>query len=172
MRAHVDPGLRHGDDDVGVAEAERRQQLDRCVGIGDALADEVLAGDAEMGAARRRAGRTISEAERNSTSTSGTPAMRAAIVARAARLATSASPARAKNAAAFSCRRPFEGTARIRGGPARAHRRRSRDAVEPERAADGRNRRRRAEVLQQPVVAAAADDRLAVGAPRIVRPRR
>ena len=29
MRAHVDPGLRHGDHDIGVAEAERRQQARR-----------------------------------------------------------------------------------------------------------------------------------------------
>ena len=46
--AHVDPGLRHGDDDIGVAKAERRQQLDCAVGVGEGLAHEIFAGDAEM----------------------------------------------------------------------------------------------------------------------------
>ena len=53
--AHVDPGLRHRHDDVGVAEAKRRQHLDRLVRIRDLLADQVLAGDAEMGRPRWRA---------------------------------------------------------------------------------------------------------------------
>ena len=62
-RSHVDPGLRRGDDDIGAAEAERRQQREALVGVGDLLAHEVLAGDAEM---RRAAASwpTISEAER------------------------------------------------------------------------------------------------------------
>ena len=51
--AHVDPGLRHGDDHVGMAEAERGQHLHRLVRIRDLLAHQVLAGDAEM---RRAAG--------------------------------------------------------------------------------------------------------------------
>ena len=46
---HVDPGLRHGHHDIGVAEAQRRQHLHGRVGIRDLLAHEVLAGDAEMG---------------------------------------------------------------------------------------------------------------------------
>ena len=45
---------------------------------------------------------------------------RAAVVARAARLALSTRPARAKKAAAFSCSRPFDGTARI-SGPSLMH---------------------------------------------------
>ena len=49
--ADVDPGLRHCDDDRGLAEAERRQQLDLSSRVGKALADQILAGDAEMGAA-------------------------------------------------------------------------------------------------------------------------
>ena len=51
--AHIDPGLRRGDDDIGVPEAERRQQLDLAFGL--RLAHQILAGDAEM----RRAGGEI-----------------------------------------------------------------------------------------------------------------
>ena len=49
--AHVDPGLRHRDDDVGVTEAERRQHGHARVGVGHRLADQILARDAEMHAA-------------------------------------------------------------------------------------------------------------------------
>ena len=42
----VDPAIRHGDDHVGAAEAERRQELDRAVDIGQRLADQILAGNA------------------------------------------------------------------------------------------------------------------------------
>ena len=55
--AHVDPGLRHGDDDIGEAEAEPVDQHHLPVGIGDHLAHQVLAGDAEMHRALRRAAR-------------------------------------------------------------------------------------------------------------------
>ena len=47
--AHVDPRLRRGDDDIGVAEAELREQDDLAVGL--RLAHQILAGDAEMGGA-------------------------------------------------------------------------------------------------------------------------
>ena len=50
-RAHVDPGLRRGDDHVGLAEAERRDQLEPGVGVQNLLAHQILAGDAEMGGA-------------------------------------------------------------------------------------------------------------------------
>ena len=46
--AHVDPGLRHGDGDIGEAEAEPVDEHDPPVGIGDQLAHQVFAGDAEM----------------------------------------------------------------------------------------------------------------------------
>ena len=46
--AHVDPGLRHRDHDIGEAEAEPFDQHHAPVGIGDHLAHQVLAGDAEM----------------------------------------------------------------------------------------------------------------------------
>ena len=49
--AHVDPARRHGDDDIGVTEAELLEKFDPPFGIGDFFADEVLAGDAEMDAA-------------------------------------------------------------------------------------------------------------------------
>ena len=48
MRAHVDPGLRHRDHDIGLAEAEPVDQHHALLGVGDRLADLVLAGDAEM----------------------------------------------------------------------------------------------------------------------------
>ena len=51
--ADVDPGLRHGDDDVGLAEAERCQQHHAGIGVGDLLAHQILTGDAEMGGAGR-----------------------------------------------------------------------------------------------------------------------
>ena len=37
-----------GDDDIGVPEAERRKQFNLALGIGDFLAHEILARDAEM----------------------------------------------------------------------------------------------------------------------------
>ena len=61
--AHVDPGLRHRDHDIGVAEAEPVDQHDMLVGIGDLLAHQVLAGDAEMHHALRQLV-AISAAER------------------------------------------------------------------------------------------------------------
>ena len=62
--AHVDPGLRHRHDDIGVAEAERLEQHDARVGVGDHLAHQVFAGDAEMHGALRQQLPVISEAER------------------------------------------------------------------------------------------------------------
>ena len=46
--AHVDPSLRHGDDDVGVAEAQRRQKLHFASASAIVLAHEIFAGHAEM----------------------------------------------------------------------------------------------------------------------------
>ena len=51
--AHVDPGLRHRDDDIGKAEAEAFDQHDALVGVGDHLAHQILAGDAEVDGALR-----------------------------------------------------------------------------------------------------------------------
>ena len=48
--AHVDPAVGHGDDDVGAAEAELLQELDAVIGVRHLLADEILAGDADVGA--------------------------------------------------------------------------------------------------------------------------
>ena len=47
-RPDVDPELRHRDDDIGVAEAERREQRDPASASATRLAQQVLAGDAEM----------------------------------------------------------------------------------------------------------------------------
>ena len=47
-RAHIDPGARNRDHDIGIAEAERGEQQELAVGVGDGLAQQVLAGDSEM----------------------------------------------------------------------------------------------------------------------------
>ena len=83
--AHIDPGLRHGDNDVGKAEAEAFDEHDALVGIGDHFADEIFAGDAEMHGARRElrgdfGGRQIGDLDIVEAGD------RAAIVARATRL--------------------------------------------------------------------------------------
>ncbi len=52
--ADVDPGLRHRDHDIGAAEAEIVDQEHAPVGIDDAFAHQVLAGDAEMHHAARQ----------------------------------------------------------------------------------------------------------------------
>ncbi len=49
--AHIDPGLGRGDDYVGVAEAERAQKLQPRLDVRNFLAQQILAGDAEMRAA-------------------------------------------------------------------------------------------------------------------------
>ena len=84
-RAHVDPGLRRGDDDIGAAEAQRRQQREPLIGVGDLLAHQILAGDAEM----RRAARELADDFRGREIGhfhAGQVDDRAAIVARAAPL--------------------------------------------------------------------------------------
>ena len=51
MRADVDPAIGHRHHHIGAAEAERRQERDRRIDVGERLAHQVLAGDAEMHAA-------------------------------------------------------------------------------------------------------------------------
>ena len=46
--AHVDPGLRHSHNHVGVAKTQRREQRHVVFGIGKAFAHKVLAGDAKV----------------------------------------------------------------------------------------------------------------------------
>ena len=57
--ADVDPGLRDGHHDIGAAKAETVDQQDALVGIGDAFAYQVLAGDAEMHRAARQLRRDL-----------------------------------------------------------------------------------------------------------------
>ena len=54
--AHIDPRLRHRDHHVGFAEAEPVEEDDARFSVGDRLAQEVLAGDAEMDRAARQLG--------------------------------------------------------------------------------------------------------------------
>ncbi len=49
--ADIDPAIGHGHHHIGAAEAERRQELDRALDIGQRLADQILAGHAELHAA-------------------------------------------------------------------------------------------------------------------------
>ena len=51
---HVDPGLRHRRDHVGMAEAEPVDEDDVPVRLGDHLAHQVFAGEAEMYGALRQ----------------------------------------------------------------------------------------------------------------------
>ena len=136
---------------------------------GDLLADQVLAGDAEMRGAGGELADDLGGRQEQHLDVRHARE-RAAIVARAARCEKTR-PARAKNAAAFSCRRPFEGTARIRA----AHRScaasstmRSSQNEQPTAGIGPLG----AEVLQQPIVAAAADDGLAVARGADPAPRR
>jgi hypothetical protein len=83
--AHVDPGLRHRDHHIGVAEAELVEQHHARIDVRNGLADLVLAGDAEMHAALRQlrgdvGGREVGDLD------AGHAGDRAAIFARAARL--------------------------------------------------------------------------------------
>ena len=61
--ADVDPGLRHRDHDIGAAEAEAVDQQHALVGVRDAFAHQVLAGDAEMHRAARELGGDLARRE-------------------------------------------------------------------------------------------------------------
>src|SRR5262245_8318751 len=52
-RAHIDPGLRYSDNDVGKTEAESLDEHDALVCVWDHLTDEIFAGDPEMDSPRR-----------------------------------------------------------------------------------------------------------------------
>ena len=52
--AHVDPGLWYGNDDIGAAEPKTLDQLHALVGLRNAFAQQVFAGDAEMHRAARQ----------------------------------------------------------------------------------------------------------------------
>lgn len=61
--ADVDPGLRYRDHDIGAAEAQGVDQQNALVGIGDAFAHQILAGDAEMHHAARKLGSDLARRE-------------------------------------------------------------------------------------------------------------
>lgn len=83
-RIDVDPHLRHRDDDAGMAEAQRGHERETLGGVRDVLADEILAGDAQVHvAARQFAGDLGSRKERHLGVVH--PLDAAAIVAHAAR---------------------------------------------------------------------------------------
>jgi hypothetical protein len=54
--AHVDPGLRHRYGDIGKTEAELVDEDDFAIRVGDHLANQVFAGNAEMHGAERELG--------------------------------------------------------------------------------------------------------------------
>ena len=47
-RAHIDPGLRHRDDDIRLAETELVDQHHALVGIREGLADLIFTGDTDV----------------------------------------------------------------------------------------------------------------------------
>ncbi len=153
-----------------MAEAERRQQHEALVGIGDGFADQVLAGDAEMSAALRELARDLGggEEEHLDVRHAGDAA---AIVARAAALDQRQAGAREEREGVLlqpALGGHGEGERRIGRHGRCAHERCLRGkTVEPDGAPDGGDGTGRAKGLQQPVVAAAADDRLAVRSARI-----
>ena len=61
--ADVDPGLRHRDHDIGGAETEAVDHEHALLGVGNAFAHEVFAGDAEMHRAAREIRRDFARRE-------------------------------------------------------------------------------------------------------------
>ena len=49
---HIEPDIRHGDDDIGMAKAQTGAEFDAGIGIGQPLAHQILTRDAEIDAAR------------------------------------------------------------------------------------------------------------------------
>ena len=127
------------------------------------LAHEILAGDAEMGAAGGELRDDLGGRQEQHLDV-GHAGERAAIVARAARLRED-EPGAGEEGGGVLLQPALDGTART-SGPRRLMAPLRDDAVEPERAADGRDRLGAPRCCSRPVVAAAADDGLAVGAPR------
>ena len=83
--AHVDPGFRRGDHDIGMAEPKRAQELEPGADVRDLLAQQILAGDAEMGCAGGELADDLGARDIGDLD-SGKTAEGAAIVARAAPL--------------------------------------------------------------------------------------
>ena len=164
--AHVDPGLRRGDDDIGAAEAERRQQSEALVGVGDLLAHEILAGDAEMRGAGGELADDFGRREKRDLD-AGEAGDRAAIIARAAPLHE------------FEARAGEEGGGVLLQPPLRGNREDQRGgrghlsapgaAIDKIAAPTAGMACARAEPAREAVVAAAADRRLAVGAAGVDR---
>ena len=164
--AHVDPGLRHRDHDIGEAEAQPLDHHHALVHVGDHLAQQILAGDAEMDRALRQragdlAGREIGDLD------AGQSGDRAAIVARAARLDQRQAGAGEERLGVLL--QPALG--RHGDDERRAHGCASAvgDALDPDRKADRGDRRLGAEPGEQFVVAAAGDQRPVRRGRRIVQ---
>ena len=83
--AHIDPGLRHRHHHVGAAEAELVEQHDARLRLRDQLADQILAGDAEVDRALRELRGDLGRGQVGDLDIVEL-GDRAAIVARAARL--------------------------------------------------------------------------------------
>ena len=163
---HVDPGLRHRHHHVGMAEAEPVDEDDVLVGVGDHLAHQVFAGEAEMHRALRQqlddlGGREIGHLD------AGKVGDGAAIVARAARLDELEPGAREEGFRVLL--QPALG--RHRDDERRAH-------VPPRNAASRSIQTAKptagialgaAEPREQPVIASAGDQRPGVACGRIVQ---
>ena len=99
--------IRHRDDHIGAAEAEPRQEFARCL-VGKRLADQILAGDAEMDAARLSDARSR---RRRETPPRPSGALRSRRDSRAhGRSCASSSPPARNERGVCSFRRPLAGT--------------------------------------------------------------
>ena len=65
QRIHIDPGGRHGDDQIGMAKAQRRQFGHLHVPVCQLVADQVGPGHAQMDAPRRKFARNLAGRQPN-----------------------------------------------------------------------------------------------------------
>ena len=165
--AHVDPGLRRGDHDIGVAEAERAQKLEPRLGVRHFLAHQILAGDAEMRGSRGKLADDLGRRDIGDLD-ARQPGDRAAIVARAPPLHEFEPGAREERRGRL-LQSPLGGDGedeRRLGAVARRPSALSpvREPVEVDRRADGGNVLVRAEAPREPVVTSAGERGLRAGA--------
>ena len=177
-RAHIDPGARHGDDDIGLAEeAERSKKRELARRLWHGLMHEIGARRRPRCAPPLASWVVISEAERNEDprcsrrlrnrrdNRANPPSSQRG----ASRRAREEESVGALFAAGLSTeRRRRAGSRRLRRARAWHHALRlGRDTIEPDRAADRRHLLRGAEPAQQAVVAPTPDERLGIGELRI-----
>ena len=93
--AHIDPGLRYGDDNVGMSETQIVDEDDALIGVRNELVHEVASGEAEMRSTLRQSLHDLGSGEIGHAD-GGKIGDAAAIIARSARLDEGESRAREK----------------------------------------------------------------------------